>query len=40
MKAKNDRVRKKHLGIKKPSTFACSKSSKWKKKLNGEVVLR
>jgi 5-methylcytosine-specific restriction protein A len=39
-KAKNDRVRKKHLGIKKPSSFACSRNSKWKKKINGEVVLR
>jgi len=39
-KAKNDRVRKKHLGIKKPSSFSCSRNSKWKKKINGEVVLR
>lgn len=39
-KAKNDRVRKRHLGIRKPSKFACSKDSKWKKKLSGEVVAR
>ena len=39
-KAKNDRVRKKHLGIKKPSQFACSRDKKWKKKISGEVVLR
>lgn len=39
-KAKNDRVRKRHLGIKKPSKFACSRDSKWKKKLSGEVVRR
>lgn len=39
-KAKNDRVRKKHLGIRKPSRFACSRKSKWKKKLSGEVVAR
>ncbi len=39
-KAKNDRVRKKHLGIRKPSSFACSRNSKFKKKINGEVVLR
>jgi 5-methylcytosine-specific restriction enzyme A len=34
------RKRVKHLGIKKPSKFAGSRDSKWKKKLNGEVVLR
>jgi 5-methylcytosine-specific restriction endonuclease McrA len=39
-KAKNDRVRKRHLGIKKRSTFACSRDSRFKKKINGEVVLR
>lgn len=39
-KAKNDRVRKRHLGIRKRSTFACSRDSRWKKKVNGEVVLR
>lgn len=39
-KAKSDRVRKRHLGIRKPSRFACSKNSPWRKKLNGEVVRR
>lgn len=39
-KAKNDRVRKKHLGIKKPSRFFGSRDSGWKKKINGEVVRR
>jgi 5-methylcytosine-specific restriction protein A len=39
-KAKNDRVRKRHLGIKKPSKFACSRDSKFKKKIDGSVVLR
>lgn len=39
-KAKNDRVRKIHLGIKKPSKFACSRSSKFKKRVDGSVVLR
>lgn len=39
-KAKNDRVRKRYLGIKKPSKFACSRDSKFKKKLDGSVVLR
>lgn len=40
-KAKNDRVRKKHLGIHQPKTrLPCGKKSPWKKKLNGEVVRR
>lgn len=39
-KAKNDRVRKRHLGIKKPSRFSCSRDSKFKKKIDGSVVLR
>ena len=39
-KAKNDRVRKRHIGIRKQSKFACSRNSKWKKKLDGSVVLR
>lgn len=41
LKAKIDRIRKKHVGVKgKKSTFACSKDSPWRKKLNGEVVPR
>ena len=40
LKAKVARVRKRHLGIKKPSKFACSRASKFKKKISGEVVLR
>lgn len=40
IKAKNDRVRKRHLGLRKPSKFACSRDSKWKKKISGEVVAR
>lgn len=39
-KAKNDRVRKHHLGIKKPSRFACSRDSKFKKRVDGTVVPR
>lgn len=39
-KAKNDRVSKRHLGIKKPSKFACSRQSRFKKKVDGSVVLR
>ena len=40
MKAKDDRVRKRHLGIKKPSRFPGSRNSKFKKRLDGTVVLR
>ena len=40
IKAKNDRVAKRHAGIKKRSTFACSRDSKWKKKIDGTVVAR
>lgn len=40
LKAKVVRVRKRHLGIKKPSKFACNRNSKWKKKIDGSVVLR
>lgn len=39
-KAKNDRVRKKYLGIKKPSRFFGSRDSGWKKKIDGTVVRR
>lgn len=39
-KARNDKVRKRHLGIRKPSKMAGSRNSKWKRKLNGQVVLR
>jgi hypothetical protein len=38
--AKTKRIRQKHIGIKKKSSFACSKDSKWKKKLDGTVVRR
>lgn len=40
MIAKAKRVRDKHLGVRKRSTFACSRDSKFKKKINGEVVAR
>lgn len=40
LKAKVARVRKRHLGIKKPSKFACSRQSRFKKKVDGSVVLR
>ncbi len=38
--AKGRRIRKREMGIKKRSSFACSRQSRWKKKINGEVVLR
>ncbi|MBM1817194.1 HNH endonuclease [Pseudosulfitobacter pseudonitzschiae] len=41
MKAKDRRVRSKHLGIYKPkSEMAGSKASKWKRKVDGTVVRR
>ena len=40
-KAKDDRVRKKHLGIHQPkSVIPGSKRSRFKKKISGEVVPR
>lgn len=38
--AKGRRLRKREMGIKKRSSFACSRGSKFKKKISGEVVLR
>lgn len=39
--AKGKRVRDRHFGIARPSgSFAGSRTSKWKKKINGEVVER
>lgn len=38
--AKSKRIAKRNAGIKKRSTFACSRDSKFKKKVGGEVVLR
>lgn len=40
VKAKNDRMRANYLGIKKRSTFSCSRDGQWKKKISGEVVRR
>ena len=40
-KSKDRRVRSKHIGIHRPkSIMPGSRASKWKKKLNGEVVRR
>lgn len=38
--AKSKRVRDKHLGIRKRSRFPASRDSKWKKRMDGSVVLR
>lgn len=41
LQAKSDRIRKKHLGIKKKGRgFACGKDTPWKKKIDGSVVRR
>jgi 5-methylcytosine-specific restriction protein A len=39
-KSKVARIKARHLGIKKPSSFACSKASPWRKKVNGQVERR
>jgi 5-methylcytosine-specific restriction endonuclease McrA len=39
-KATVARIRKRHIGIKKPSRFPGSRDSKFKKKIDGSVVLR
>jgi 5-methylcytosine-specific restriction endonuclease McrA len=38
--AKARRQAAKHIGIKARSSFPCSRDSKYKRKMNGEVVLR
>jgi 5-methylcytosine-specific restriction protein A len=39
--ARAKRRERKHIGIRKPSKFACSRGSRFKKKVgSGEVVLR
>jgi 5-methylcytosine-specific restriction protein A len=40
LKAKVARVRSRHLGLRKPSRFPGSRDSKFKKKIDGSVVLR
>jgi len=40
VRAKTDRVRARHLGIRKPSKWAYGKNSRLKKKVSGEVVER
>jgi len=38
--AKTKRIQDREMGIRKPSRFAGSRDSKFKKKISGEVVLR
>ncbi|MBK5958054.1 hypothetical protein CCR97_07965 [Rhodoplanes elegans] len=38
--ARAKRRKAKHLGIRKPSRFPCSRDSRWKKRMDGSVVLR
>lgn len=33
-------IRKHHIGIRKPSRFPAARTSRWKKKIDGTVVLR
>lgn len=41
IKAKVARVRRRQkLGIRNPSRFPCSRQSRWKKRMDGSVVLR
>jgi 5-methylcytosine-specific restriction protein A len=38
--AKSKRISDKHRGIRKPSRFPGSRDSRWKKRMDGSVVLR
>lgn len=38
--AKTKRIQDRHNSIKKPSRFPGSRNSRWKKKIDGRVVLR
>lgn len=40
VKAKIDRQRQKHLGVKAKKPFPGGKGSKWKRKITGEVIER
>lgn len=40
LKARVERVKRRHVGLRKQSRFACSRNSKWKKKIDGSVVAR
>lgn len=38
--AKVKRIEAKHRGIRKPTAFPCGRNSKFKRKINGQIVLR
>lgn len=41
MVAKVKRMRRNHIGAKRPAhSWPCGRASKWKRKINGEVVAR
>ncbi|QRG09831.1 HNH endonuclease [Xanthobacter dioxanivorans] len=40
LRAKSDRIRKRHLGIRQPSHMAGARTSRVKRKINGQVVDR
>ena len=40
IKARNDRIRKRHVGIRRKSTMPGSKDSPFKRKLDGTIVRR
>lgn len=39
-KSRARRIQAKHAGIRKPSTFACARTSRFKKRMDGTVVDR
>jgi 5-methylcytosine-specific restriction endonuclease McrA len=40
LQAKLAKIRKRHIGIRKPSRFPGSRDSRWKKRMDGTVVER
>ena len=40
MKSRDRRIKSRHIGIKKPSSFAFARSSRFKKRIDGTVVDR
>ena len=38
--AKSNRVRAKHLGISRRSSFQTNRDGRWKRKMNGEIIRR
>lgn len=38
--ARAKRRKARHIGIRKPSKFPCSRDSKWRKRIDGTIILR